>query len=138
MPSRAAHRLRGDIVRVVREAHGQPAGDLADAVGIDKHYLSHIELGRRPGNRHTEAFAAALDIDLDVLTGRRPAIAALRTANHIDPGEFAADIGVDLDRLARLERGTEHPDDALAEVIATRLGVGVSVIRPRTTGGVAA
>lgn len=138
MPSRAALRLRGDIICAIREARGRPAGDLADAVGIDKHLLSHIEHGRRVGARHADAFAAALDIDVDVLTGRRPAITALRVAEHIDPDTFAADIGVDPDRLARLERGTEHPDDQLAQVIATRLGVNPDVIRPPATGGAAA
>lgn len=138
MPSRAAPRLRGDIICAIREARGRPAGDLADAVGIDKHLLSHIEHGRRVGARHAEAFAAALDIDLDVLTGRRPAIAALRTANHIDPAEFAADIGVTGDHLAALERGSEQPGDPLAHIIATRLGVNPDVIRPATTGGAAA
>lgn len=127
----AGPRIRGDIARALRTARGQDGVTLADTIGIDRHHLSHIEAGRRTGIRHLHAFAQALDVDPDVLLGRTPAIAALREAAGHTPDQFANHIGVTPARLAKLERGADLPDDRLAEVIAIRLGVPLSVVRPR-------
>jgi transcriptional regulator with XRE-family HTH domain len=98
---------------------------------MDKGYLSSIESGRRrPSVEVTRKIADVLDVPVAVLTGQIPAIAALRKAQNIGDREFANDIGVTTLRLRRLEAGSELPTPQLVAVIANRLGVDPTVIRP--------
>lgn len=123
-------RLLGATVKALRVARDITAITLADTIGVDRHYLSHIECGRRGGGIHAAAIAAAVGVHPDVITGRRPAIGELREAAGIDPGEFAASVGITRRRLTRLESGAETPPADLADRLARRLGVPVAVVTP--------
>ncbi len=129
-----AHPARGDIVRTLRTLRGIRAMDLADAAGISKSAMSRIEAGRPGGGaaRHAQALADQLDVDVEVLTGQKPVLAALRVAHGIVVDDMARDVGVTPARLRRLESGAEHPDPPLAAVIARRLGVPAALIAPAT------
>lgn len=124
------NRLDGRVVRALRIARGLRVLELADQAGIGRSHLAHIEAGRKQGTIAGPAIASALDVELDVLTGRLPALAALRTAGNLTPERLAAEIGVTPTRLRRIETGIETPEPRLAELIARRLGVDVTVIRP--------
>lgn len=128
----AQHPARGDIVRTLRTLRGIRAMDLADAVGISKSAMSHIEAGRpgRGAARYATPLADRLGVDVEVLTGQKPVIAALRDAQHIPAAVLARDLGITPYRLRRLESGADLPDDRLCAVLARRLGVPATVIRP--------
>lgn len=125
-------RARGLIVKAIRESLDRPANRTAEAAGgLDKGYYSMIESGKRtPSREVTRRLADALGVPAEVLSGQIPAIQAIREAQGITPQQFARDIGITTGRLARLEQGSELPDPALTSVIAQRLGVAPSVVRP--------
>lgn len=122
-------RAHGPTAHAIRRARGLPFQTVAERAQISTGYLSKIERGiRRPEENITVRLAAALDVDVEILTGQRPAIATIRTALGIDAGAFAADIGIGRTQLVRIERGTDLPDTELLAVIARRLGVTIAAL----------
>lgn len=106
--------------------------DLTSLVGdhMTPGYLSRIENGTRRGDAKIAKIAEVLGVSVEVLTGRRPAIAILRAAQNITPAAFARDVGITPVRLDRIEQGTELPGPDLLLVIANRLGVDPAALRP--------
>lgn len=121
-------RAQGRIARAIREVQGRRADEVAATAGLTKPYLSHIENGRRrPTAEPTTRLAAALGIDVAVLTGQKPPIETLRVLQRISLRDLAADLGITAAHLTRLERGVELPDPALRARLARRLGVDPAV-----------
>lgn len=55
-------------IKVVRKFRGMTQGDLAEAAGISRPYLTEIETGRKDGSiRALKSIAGALDVSLEVL-----------------------------------------------------------------------
>ncbi len=55
-------------IKVVRKYRGMTQGDLAEAAGISRPYLTEIETGRKDGSiRALKSIAGALDISLEIL-----------------------------------------------------------------------
>lgn len=127
-------RTNGHTIRAVRRVRGIRQDELAAAALMSKGYLCNVELGRRhPLPDMTARIAAVLDVDPEILTGQRPAIALLRTALGLSPRELATDIGVTTGRLQRIEQGADLPGPDLLAVIATRLGVDVAALQRPTS-----
>jgi transcriptional regulator with XRE-family HTH domain len=138
MSRRDGPTIRGDVARAVRLARGHTAKHVSEQTGIDASTLSLIEKGDRPGRPRLVTLAHFLDVAPAVLSGQHPAVAVLRDIAGLTSTEFARSIGVTRARLARIEAGSEHPDDETAEKIAVQLGVPASVVRPQTEAGEAA
>lgn len=127
-PPRRAH---GPTVRAVREALGLSSTLTADRARISYGYFTNIEKGRRrPGPGVTTQIAAVLEVEAEILTGQKPAIAAIRRALGISAATLARDVGIGLDHLERIEVGSELPAEAQLLAIATRLGVDHAALRP--------
>jgi transcriptional regulator with XRE-family HTH domain len=124
-------RANGATVRALRQARGLRQDELATRAAISTGYLSRIETGKRRAEAaKTEAIAAALDVAPEVLTGQRPAIEILRESLGITLDTLAHDTGLDVDRLARIERGAELLPAGLQAVVANRLGVAPTALQP--------
>lgn len=55
-------------IKVIRKFRGMTQGDLAEAAGISRPYLTEIETGRKDGSiRALKSIAGALDVSLEVL-----------------------------------------------------------------------
>lgn len=55
-------------IKVIRKFRGMTQGDLAEASGISRPYLTEIETGRKDGSiRALKSIAGALDVSLEVL-----------------------------------------------------------------------
>lgn len=55
-------------IKVVRKYRGMTQGDLAEAAGISRPYLTEIETGRKDGSiRALKSIAGALDVSLEIL-----------------------------------------------------------------------
>ncbi len=58
----------GNPIKLVRKHRGMTQGDLAEAAGISRPYLTEIETGRKEGSiRALKSIADALQIDIGVL-----------------------------------------------------------------------
>lgn len=124
-------RAHGPTVLVFRKIRGLTMDTVAERANISPGYLSKIERGlRRPEGLITARLATALDVDVEVLTGQKPAIAVIRDALGIEPTVFARDVGLTPGRLDRIERGLDIPDPTLRAVIARRLGVAADALDP--------
>jgi transcriptional regulator with XRE-family HTH domain len=124
-------RANGATVRALRQARGLRQDELAARADISTGYLSRIETGKRRAEAvKTKALAAALGVTPEILTGQRPAIHLLRETIGITAESLARDTGLDVERLARIEHGSEIPDPDLIAVIANRLGVDPAAVRP--------
>ncbi len=56
-------------IKILRKHHGMTQGDLAEAAGISRPYLTEIETGRKDGSiRALKSIAGALDISLELIT----------------------------------------------------------------------
>ena len=132
-------RARGNIAHTLRVARGLNLADVARAAAVSVGYLSTVENAREtPSAALTASLAAALDVDVEVITGQRPALGALRALLGVGERELAAVAGATVDQLARFEQGTEVPTpDALARM-ARRLGVPGEVLVPDGVAGAAA
>jgi DNA-binding XRE family transcriptional regulator len=55
-------------IKIVRKYRGMTQGDLAEAAGISRPYLTEIETGKKDGSvRALKSIAGALDVSLEVL-----------------------------------------------------------------------
>lgn len=55
-------------IKIIRKHRGMTQGDLADAAGISRPYLTEIETGRKDGSiRALKSIAGALDVSLEIL-----------------------------------------------------------------------
>lgn len=55
-------------IKILRKYRGMTQGDLADAAGLSRPYLTEIETGRKDGSiRAIKAIAEALEVDLSLL-----------------------------------------------------------------------
>ncbi len=55
-------------IKVIRKHRGLTQGDLAEAAGISRPYLTEIETGRKDGSiRALKSIAGALDVSLELL-----------------------------------------------------------------------
>ena len=55
-------------IKVIRKHRGMTQGDLAEAAGISRPYLTEIETGRKDGSiRALKSIAGALDVSLELL-----------------------------------------------------------------------
>jgi DNA-binding XRE family transcriptional regulator len=58
----------GNPIKIIRKHRGMTQGDLADAAGISRPYLTEIETGRKEGSiRALKAIADALNVPLTLL-----------------------------------------------------------------------
>lgn len=130
-------RARGDVIRALRLAHGHTLTHLADQLSIDPGHLSHIEAGRRAGSRRLDALSDALGVDVAVILGHLPPLAALRDAAGLTAPALAAHVGITPGQLADLEEGREYPSPRLASRIAVRLGIDPTVLHPTEHGAAA-
>ncbi len=56
-------------IKIIRKYRGMTQGDLAEASGISRPYLTEIETGRKDGSiRALKSIAAALNVSLEILT----------------------------------------------------------------------
>lgn len=56
-------------IKVIRKHRGMTQGNLAEAAGISRPYLTEIETGRKDGSiRALKSIAGALDVSLELLT----------------------------------------------------------------------
>jgi len=130
-PVTTLRRAHGPAVLAVRNIRGLTMDTVAARANISPGYLSKIERGlRRPEGTITARLAAALDVEVEILTGQKPAIAVIRDALGIEPTVFARDVGLTPGRLDRIERGLDIPDHELRAVIARRLGIAADVLNP--------
>ena len=59
---------QGSPIKIIRKFRGMTQGDLAEAAGISRPYLTEIETGRKDGSvRALKSIAGALDISLELL-----------------------------------------------------------------------
>lgn len=59
---------KDNSLKIIRKYRGMTQGDLAEAAGISRPYLTEIETGRKDGSiRAMKAIAAALRVDLSLL-----------------------------------------------------------------------
>ena len=59
---------KDSAIKVVRKYRGMTQGDLAEAAGISRPYLTEIETGRKDGSiRALKSIAGALDVSLEIL-----------------------------------------------------------------------
>lgn len=59
---------KDNVIKLVRKHRGLTQGDLAEAAGISRPYLTEIETGRKDGSiRAMKSIANALQIDLGLL-----------------------------------------------------------------------
>lgn len=124
-------RAHGPTVLAVRNIRGLTMDAVAERASISPGYLSKIERGlRRPEGTITARLATALGVEIEILTGQKPAVAVIRDALGIDPVAFARDVGLTPGRLDRIERGLDIPDPSLRAVIARRLGVPADALDP--------
>ncbi len=56
--------IHGYALRVIREARGRKTADLAESLGVDRSYITHIENGSK--RRVSEVFYNALRSELNV------------------------------------------------------------------------
>ncbi|HPF78889.1 MAG TPA: helix-turn-helix transcriptional regulator [Alphaproteobacteria bacterium] len=55
-------------IKIIRKYRGLTQGDLAEAAGISRPYLTEIETGRKDGSiRALKSIAGALDVSLELL-----------------------------------------------------------------------
>lgn len=55
-------------IKIIRKFRGLTQGDLAEAAGISRPYLTEIETGRKDGSiRALKSIAGALDVSLELL-----------------------------------------------------------------------
>lgn len=117
-------RAHGPTVRALRIARRATIDTIADAANISRGYLSKVERGiRNPEPDVTARLAVALDVPVDILTGQRPALPALRDLLGIAADALAADVGLIPAQLDRIERGLTTPSADVLTRIAVRLGV---------------
>lgn len=57
-PARPGVEVHGYALRVIREARGRKVSDLAEALGVDRSYITHLENGTK--RRVSPEFYAAL------------------------------------------------------------------------------
>lgn len=58
----------GHPIKIIRKHRGMTQGDLADAAGISRPYLTEIETGRKDGSiRAIKAIADALNVSMEKL-----------------------------------------------------------------------
>lgn len=106
MPAREPQ-LLGTLVRPARQRMGWTQDQLASRLGIDKGYISAIEIGaRRWPLEHVEALAEALGLDLMEM-----AIAAGMLPEHV--------------RQRRTVEDAFPPDDPAREIVALLTGMGM-------------
>lgn len=56
-------------IKIIRKFRGMTQGDLAEAAGISRPYLTEIETGRKDGSiRALKSIAGALDVSLELLS----------------------------------------------------------------------
>ena len=139
MPPRPGPAIRGPVARAIRDARRLSAMQVVAATEAAGHRihpstLSLIESGDRPGKPHVHTLAAALNVDPEVLTGQRPALRVLRDAAGLSATALAAEVGVKVGDLARMESGALLPDPHVAQRLAARLAVPISVIAPSDEG----
>ena len=80
-----------------------------------------------------ERLAAALRVRPTLLTGQVPLIRWLRERNKFTPDEFAAAIGVTVERLAALEAGATVAGPVELEAMARVLDVDPAALTRRVT-----
>lgn len=55
-------------IKIIRKHRGMTQGDLAEAAGISRPYLTEIETGKKDGSiRALKSIAGALDVSLELL-----------------------------------------------------------------------
>lgn len=66
MPTKTAKavEVHGYALRIIREARGRKVADLAEALGVDRSYITHIENGSK--RRVSPEFYAALLHELQI------------------------------------------------------------------------
>jgi len=79
--------IHGFATRVVREARGRKVADLADALGVDRSYITHIENGTK--RRVSAEFYAALCNEL-LVEDHRALLAVAPEREYIGKPEESA------------------------------------------------